>query len=122
PRIAENGSETLSLLKDEQFDMILMDLQMPELNGFEATAAIRRHEQGTNKRIPIIALTAHALKGDRERCIDAGMDDYISKPIEPKLLFEAIERAVTTTAAAPADDEYQRGVLNFDSLLNTFDG
>src|SRR5262249_55045402 len=97
PCIAENGAETLALLEDEEFDMILMDLQMPELNGFEATDAIRSKELGTTKHIPIIALTAHALKGDRERCIDAGMDDYVSKPIEPQLLFGVIERAAAMT-------------------------
>jgi CheY-like chemotaxis protein len=122
PRIAENGSETLALLEDEQFDMILMDLQMPELNGFEATAAIRSKELGTNKHIPIIALTAHALKGDRERCIDAGMDDYVSKPIQPQLLFEVIVRAASIMVPVFKEEDLNTRVLDFDSLLRNFDG
>jgi CheY-like chemotaxis protein/HPt (histidine-containing phosphotransfer) domain-containing protein len=122
PCVAENGAETLALLEHEQFDMILMDLQMPELNGFEATAAIRNKERNTDKHIPIIALTAHALKGDRERCIDAGMDDYVSKPIEPKLLFDVIERAAAKTVAVLKEEDFKRRVLDFDSLLRNFDG
>jgi signal transduction histidine kinase/DNA-binding response OmpR family regulator len=87
-----NGREALERLGKEHFDLILMDVLMPEIDGFEATAAIRKKEEATGARIPIIAMTANALKGDRERCLAAGMDDYVSKPIHPNALFEAIER------------------------------
>jgi PAS domain S-box-containing protein len=92
--IAHNGYEALALSEDEKFDCVLMDLQMPEVNGFEATAVIRERERGSGTHTQIIALTAHALKGDRERCIDAEMDDYVSKPIEAAKLFDVIEAAV----------------------------
>jgi two-component system, sensor histidine kinase and response regulator len=122
PCIAENGAETLALLESEQFDMILMDLQMPELNGFEATSAIRNKEYDTDKHIPIIALTAHALKGDRERCIEAGMDDYVSKPIEPQLLFDVVERAAAKAVPVFKQEDFDRRVLDFDSLIRNFEG
>lgn len=87
-----DGSEALQALTRDQFDCILMDLQMPVLGGLEATAVIRRREQGTDRHIPIIAMTAHALSGDRERCLAAGMDDYVAKPIRARELFAAVER------------------------------
>jgi two-component system, sensor histidine kinase and response regulator len=79
--IVENGVDTLQALSKEDFDVVLMDVQMPEMDGFEATKALRKAEVGTGMHIPVIAMTAHAMKGDRERCIEAGMDDYLSKPI-----------------------------------------
>ena len=72
--------------------MILMDVSMPEMNGLEATAAIREPRSGTGRHVPIIGVTAHALKGDRERCLEAGMDDYLPKPISPKALLDKVER------------------------------
>ncbi len=87
-----NGRQALERLDRERFDLILMDVEMPEIDGFEATATIRKKEETTAARIPIIAMTAHALKGDRERCLAAGMDDYVSKPIQAGALFEAIEK------------------------------
>ncbi|HEV8407926.1 MAG TPA: ATP-binding protein, partial [Sphingomicrobium sp.] len=99
-----DGREALERLSQEPFDLIQMDVQMPEMDGFQATAAIRKEEATTGAHIPIIAMTAHALMGDRERCIVAGMDDYVSKPIEPKELFEAIERLLSgapTTLVGP---------------------
>ena len=83
----ENGRKAVEAVRTGDFNLVLMDVQMPEMDGFEATAEIRQAEIN----IPIIALTAHALKGDRERCLQAGMDDYLSKPIEPDQLFEMIE-------------------------------
>jgi CheY-like chemotaxis protein len=74
-----------------EFDLVLMDVQMPELDGFQATALIREKEKSTGAHLPIIAMTAHAMKGDRERCIAAGMDGYVSKPIQQKELFSAIQ-------------------------------
>ena len=91
-QVAGNGREVLSILRDQEFDAILMDGQMPFMTGFEVTETIRRQEQGTDRHIPIIAMTAHAMKGDRERCLAAGMDDYIAKPVHSKDLYDALER------------------------------
>ena len=93
--IANNGREALESLEKDAFDVVLMDVQMPVMDGFEATAAIREKERGTGKHQPIIAMTAHAMNGDRERCLAAGMDGYVSKPIQPQELFEAIETLTT---------------------------
>jgi len=90
--VAANGSEALGLLKSSRFDLVLMDVQMPTMDGFQATAAIRKEEEATAKHVPIIAMTAHAMAGDRERCLAAGMDDYVAKPIKVDDLFEAIEK------------------------------
>jgi PAS domain S-box-containing protein len=92
--VAGNGREALEKLKTADFDLVLMDVQMPVMGGFEATAAVREMEKGTSKHIPIIALTAHAIKGDRERCLAAGMDGYIGKPLHPEELFEQIEALI----------------------------
>ena len=90
---AGNGKEAVALFDEEKFDAILMDVQMPEMDGFEATAAIREKEKGSGCAIPIIAMTAHAMAGDREKCLEAGMDGYVSKPIQVPKLIEAIENA-----------------------------
>ena len=87
-----NGKEVLSALEKGSYDLILMDVQMPEMDGFEATAAIRRKERENGKHIPIIAMTAHAMKGDRERCLEAGMNDYVSKPLSARALVEVLEK------------------------------
>jgi PAS domain S-box-containing protein len=88
-----NGREAIRALETVPYDIVLMDVQMPEMDGLEATRAIRSGKTGVpNPRIPIIAMTAHALKGDRERCLEAGMDDYITKPIAPQALAEALEK------------------------------
>jgi len=100
--VVANGREALAKLEEEVFELILMDIQMPEMDGFETTRAIRAKEAATGQRIPIIAMTAHAMKGDRERCLAAGMDRYVAKPIHPAELFEAIERLVRPPAPAPA--------------------
>ena len=89
--LANNGWEALEALGFQTFDLILMDIQMPEMDGLEATRVIRERERATGDHIPIIALTAHALEGDRERCLDAGMDNYLAKPIHAKRLLETIE-------------------------------
>jgi CheY-like chemotaxis protein len=92
--VAGNGLQALDLLEKGHFQVILMDVQMPEMDGFETTRAIREREKLTGGHIPIIAMTAHAMMGDRERCLEAGMDDYISKPINRNELLECIEKLV----------------------------
>jgi signal transduction histidine kinase/CheY-like chemotaxis protein/ligand-binding sensor domain-containing protein len=93
-KVANNGEEALEFLEKEPFDLILMDVQMPRMDGYQATAAIREKEIGTDKHIPIVAMTAHAMKGDREKCLESGMDDYISKPLKPYDLLKKIEYVV----------------------------
>jgi len=100
--IASNGREAVDALAREHFDVVLMDLQMPEMDGFEATASIRVRERTTGKRQPIIAVTAHAMQGDRQRCLDADMDGYVSKPIKPVELFEVLDRVVTHQQSSAA--------------------
>jgi CheY-like chemotaxis protein len=90
--IVANGRLALKAFGDMNPAMILMDVSMPEMSGLEATGAIRNAEAGTDRHVPIIGVTAHALKGDRERCLEAGMDDYLPKPISPKALVEKVER------------------------------
>ena len=92
PEIAKNGEEAVNLLKAKSFDLVFMDCQMPVMDGFAATEAIRKMEKHTGKHTTIIAMTAHAMKGDREKCIQAGMDDYIAKPIRPDELQKIITR------------------------------
>jgi two-component system sensor histidine kinase/response regulator len=92
----ENGQMVMDALKCKSYDLILMDVQMPEMDGMKTTQAIRE-SQGKKKHTPIIAMTAHAMKGDRERCLQAGMDDYISKPIEPQELMQAIKKWTTSS-------------------------
>jgi PAS domain S-box-containing protein len=100
--VAGTGREALEKLQPAvPFDLVLMDVQMPEMDGFETTAHIRRAEAGTGRRLPILAMTAHAMKGDRERCLEAGMDGYIAKPIQPQELLEAIARLVPPGGRGP---------------------
>jgi two-component system sensor histidine kinase/response regulator len=89
-----SGREALEALERKQFDVVLMDVQMPEMDGFEATTVIRQKERQSGSHIPIIAMTAHAMEGDREHCLAAGMDGYVSKPINVKDLFAAIENVM----------------------------
>jgi CheY-like chemotaxis protein/nitrogen-specific signal transduction histidine kinase len=92
--VAGNGREALEALEKESFDLVLMDVQMPEMDGLAATVAIREKENGTDTHLPVVALTAHAMKGDRERCLTAGMDGYLSKPIRPPELDAILETYV----------------------------
>ncbi len=102
---AVNGREAVAEFEKQSYDLVLMDVQMPEMDGFEATAAIRAKEMLSGKHIPIMAMTAHALKGDEERCIAAGMDGYISKPIRTNEMFTAIEKALGKNRPATATAE-----------------
>jgi CheY-like chemotaxis protein len=101
--VAANGREALAILEEAQwagFRCALMDVQMPEMDGFECTAIIRARELGTRVHLPIIAITAHAMSGDEARCVAAGMDAYLSKPIDPTALFEAVERYLRVSSAS----------------------
>jgi two-component system sensor histidine kinase/response regulator len=97
PVLAQNGKEALALASTEKFDLVFMDVQMPEMDGLAATAAIRESEKTSGARLPIFAMTAHAMKGDRERCLEAGMDGYITKPVR----FSDIEETLSGLARAP---------------------
>ncbi|HKV99247.1 MAG TPA: response regulator, partial [Vicinamibacterales bacterium] len=101
---AVNGREAIDRLTHASppFDLVLMDVQMPELDGLSATISIRQHERVAGGRVPIVAMTAHAMTGDRERCLAAGMDDYLSKPIRPADLIVAVERIAARGARGPA--------------------
>jgi len=94
--LASDGEEALTAVQDQNFDVVLMDVQMPVMDGFEAVAKIREMERSNGGHTPIVALTAHAMKGDRERCLEAGMDGYVSKPIHSKQLFEVIATVLET--------------------------
>ncbi|MBK8093437.1 MAG: response regulator [Verrucomicrobiaceae bacterium] len=110
--VASNGLEAVDAVRQHSFDVILMDVQMPEMNGFQATAAIRQIEEKHGGHVPIIAMTANALKGDREQCIAAGMDDYVAKPIHSADLLHAVERFMHGRAAAPPRQELSEAVLS----------
>ena len=105
----ESGLQAIEQGQRVKYNAILMDVQMPEMDGLDATRRIRQLEQGEDQHIPIIAMTAHALKGDRERCLEAGMDDYVSKPLDPPLLFKMIDRWIQT------QQETQRSIDNLSS-------
>ncbi|MEO8256548.1 MAG: response regulator [Acidobacteriota bacterium] len=103
--VAGNGRDALTILDDADwagFDCILMDVQMPEMDGFQCTALIRERERSTGSRLPIVAMTAHAMKGDEARCLAGGMDGYLAKPIQPEELFEVVEQRIGTAHASEA--------------------
>jgi two-component system sensor histidine kinase/response regulator len=100
--VANNGREVIRALESEPFDLVLMDVQMPEMDGLEATRIIRANEEGKDRRIPIIAMTAHAMKGDKDRCLESGMDGYVAKPIQAADLFTALAELVPP---APVHEE-----------------
>jgi CheY-like chemotaxis protein len=116
--VANNGREALAILAKAAFagfDLVLMDVQMPEMDGFEATAAIREREKSTGQHLPIIAMTAHAMKGDEERCLAAGMDGYVSKPISTRELFATIDKLV------PARSELKLSSLASPPIVKMMD-
>jgi two-component system, sensor histidine kinase and response regulator len=126
--VVDDGCKVLDALERAQFDLVLMDIQMPELDGLQTTAAIRAHEDSSGARIPIVALTAHAMSGDRERCLAAGMDGYLSKPLRAHELIETIEALIPDLPpSAPSDGkrmETQPSVQSFDraALLDIVEG
>jgi two-component system sensor histidine kinase/response regulator len=123
--VANNGKEVLTALAHQPFDLVLMDVQMPEMDGLETTASIRAREQEQGGYVPIVAMTAHAMESDRERCLTAGMDGYLTKPVRPRELFETIARLIPHRAdigeerpqATAASDVFDRA-----SLLTRIDG
>jgi CheY-like chemotaxis protein/HPt (histidine-containing phosphotransfer) domain-containing protein len=123
--LAANGREVLAALQRQQFDVVLMDVQMPELDGIQATIAIRQQEQQTGAHVPIIALTARAMQSDQERCLSAGMDGYVSKPIRADELLAVIEGLLPATApeeVGGAMDQHVAAVFDRTAALSHVDG
>lgn len=127
--VVNNGREAVTTVESERFDLLLMDVSMPEMDGLEATAAIRAREKHSGRHLPIIAMTAHALKGDSERCLAAGMDEYVSKPIHAHRLFEKIrtvvERFDLGKPATPPGGTLSAGnrsPLDWDKALDAISG
>jgi CheY-like chemotaxis protein len=118
--VAENGHAVLDALAQQSFDLVLMDVQMPGMDGFEATAAIRHQERTTGVHLPIIAMTAHAMKGDRERCLAAGMDEYLAKPLKADDLYATIECVLRRQAVV--DLSCDSPPIDLDAALNTVEG
>ncbi|MCK5312853.1 MAG: response regulator, partial [Desulfobacteraceae bacterium] len=124
--IVENGSQAVKKVAESFYDLVLMDIQMPEMDGHAATRQIRKIESESGEsRIPIIAMTAHAMKEDRDKCITAGMDDYVSKPIDAKALLEVLERWLPKekSAASPIteSDQVLKQEISREGNLNIFD-
>jgi signal transduction histidine kinase/ligand-binding sensor domain-containing protein/DNA-binding response OmpR family regulator len=119
--VAATGREAVDAFERERFDVILMDVQMPDMGGFEATGVIRDREKGTGARVRIVAMTAHAMTGDRERCLAAGMDGYLSKPIDPAMLFAVVE-SEQEEVAVEADETGEAPVLDRAGLLQRVGG
>ena len=126
--LASTGREALTAWENAGipgFDVVLMDIQMPEMDGMEATAAIRDREKGSGKHVPILAMTAHAMRGDKERCLASGMDGYVSKPIQPSGLFAEIERCLAASGGGTAMTENSQGPseqIDRVSLLERVEG
>lgn len=106
--VAGNGREALETLEKQTFDLVLMDIQMPEMDGLEATAKIREKEQLTGQHLPVVALTAHAMKGDQQLCMAAGMDDYLTKPIRPQELDALLGKYAAKPAASEPVSRHPR--------------
>lgn len=124
--IASNGRAALDMIGQQDYDLVFMDIQMPEMDGYEAVRIIREQESGTERHITVIALTAHAMKGDRERCIEAGMDDYLPKPLRKRELFEVIEKYFPDTVqeqpSEPVQSSGKNEVIDRDGALALLDG
>jgi PAS domain S-box-containing protein len=123
--VAADGRQALAMSENQSFDLVLMDVQMPELDGLEATAKIREREKRTGTHLPIIAMTAYAMKRDRDRCREAGMDGYLAKPIQPQELYAALETIVAGRASiAPVNDApaFPENVWDKGALLGRVEG
>jgi CheY-like chemotaxis protein len=120
--IASNGREAVRAVAEGPFDLVLMDVQMPELNGLQAAAAIREREKATGTHVPIVALTAHAMQGDRAACVAAGMDDYVSKPLRAEELYETIARRVPVPAHANPALVANADVFALETALERVEG
>jgi len=122
--IANNGQEALEILERQCFDLALVDVQMPEMDGLQLTGVIRDKEKVTGAHLPIIAMTAYAMKGDRERCLEAGMDNYVPKPINSRQLFEIIDgvRSAALKASADGKSGDTQEVLDESAFLARFEG
>lgn len=123
--IVENGEEAVAACAGSAFDLVLMDAQMPVMDGFDATASIRSSEADTGSHTPIIALTARAMKGDREMCFQAGMDDYLSKPFKARELLEAIERCMQglePTESDARDETDGTAALTRENVMDIIEG
>jgi PAS domain S-box-containing protein len=124
--LAENGRQALDAVERHKFDLVLMDVQMPEMGGLEATQAIREREKSTGGHVPIIAMTAHAMQGDRQKCLDAGMDGYLSKPLDPRTFLRTVEESVAEPSAATSsandDGEAPSQELDVKGLMERFSG
>jgi PAS domain S-box-containing protein len=121
-QVANNGKEAFERAQSEEFDVILMDVQMPEMDGLEATMAIRDGEAATGKHVPIVAMTAHAMKGDREKCLAAGMDGYLSKPIRIDELKQAMSEIEKTRSPNLSPEHPFRAIGQLNSLLDSVMG
>jgi CheY-like chemotaxis protein/HPt (histidine-containing phosphotransfer) domain-containing protein len=123
--VCGTGREALATIEREPFDVVLLDVQMPEMDGLETTLTIRRRERETGGHTPIVAMTAHAMKGDREQCLAAGMDAYISKPLQPDELFEVVEHLANGTAPTSSEASLSNGgkhLLNEEQALERVGG
>jgi signal transduction histidine kinase/CheY-like chemotaxis protein len=121
--LVNNGKEALAATAAREFDMVLMDVQMPEMDGLEAATLIRAREQQTGEHLPIIAMTAHALKGDRERCLAAGMDNYVVKPIRAEELFDTIDTIFSSSQPGLATGSaFAQDLVNWTDALKTAQG
>jgi CheY-like chemotaxis protein len=96
--VAGNGRAALSAISEQNFDLVLMDVQMPELDGLQATRTLREMEREGDKKLPVVAMTAHAMQGDRDRCLAAGMTAYVSKPVRSEELFKVIDEVLAGAA------------------------
>ena len=126
---ATDAEKGIRMVREESPDLILMDIQLPGMDGFEATRTIRREETGTGCHTPIVAMTAHAMEEDRQRCLEAGMDDYVSKPIQAGLLRDVIDRQVAACARGKAPGGHtgvgrapDSEVFDREDLLKNLDG
>jgi CheY-like chemotaxis protein len=122
--VVANGLHAVEAVISSDFDLVLMDVQMPVMDGFEAVAAIRRAEQASGRHIPMIALTAHAMKGDRERCLSGGFDGYLSKPVRVDSFLAAIESISSrgSRLSEPTADNTTPPAFDLDAALETFGG